>query len=54
VKDRPTHDHEIMKIVNEKCGGSYMPSLGVIYPTLRMLEDGSCDLKDRGWKEVYG
>jgi len=37
VKDSPMHGYEIMKVVNEKCGGSYMRSPGLIYPLSRCL-----------------
>jgi len=39
LKDRPMHGYELMKTVGEKFSGFYMPSAGVIYPTLQLLED---------------
>ncbi|MBK3745618.1 helix-turn-helix transcriptional regulator, partial [Paraburkholderia aspalathi] len=33
------HGYEIMKEIEERFGGSYVPSPGVIYPTLSWLDD---------------
>lgn len=35
----PRHGYELMKGVEERLGGTYSPSPGVIYPTLAWLED---------------
>ncbi|MDD3181485.1 MAG: PadR family transcriptional regulator [Alphaproteobacteria bacterium] len=37
--DKPRHGYEIIKSIEEKLGGAYAPSPGVIYPTLTMLEE---------------
>jgi DNA-binding PadR family transcriptional regulator len=37
--ERPMHGYEMMKALEEKSGGFYVPSAGTIYPTLQMLED---------------
>jgi len=35
----PRHGYEIIKEIEERVGGAYSPSPGVIYPTLTMLEE---------------
>ena len=37
--ERPRHGYELMKMIEERMGGGYSPSPGVIYPTLSWLED---------------
>lgn len=39
IAERPSHGYELMKAIEERAGGSYAPSPGVIYPTLSQLED---------------
>lgn len=39
IADKPSHGYELIKAVEERFGGSYTPSPGVIYPTLSWLED---------------
>lgn len=39
IAEAPRHGYELMKSVEERMGGSYSPSPGVIYPTLSWLED---------------
>lgn len=39
IADRPRHGYELIKAVEERMGGSYSPSPGVIYPTLAWLDD---------------
>jgi DNA-binding PadR family transcriptional regulator len=39
IAEQPQHGYELMKAVEERMGGSYSPSPGVIYPTLAWLED---------------
>jgi DNA-binding PadR family transcriptional regulator len=36
---QPRHGYELMKAIEERMGGSYSPSPGVMYPTLSWLED---------------
>src|SRR5690606_20422761 len=37
IAARPSHGYELIKAVEERFGGSYSPSPGVIYPTLSWL-----------------
>ena len=39
IAEGPKHGYELIKAIEEKLGGSYSPSPGVIYPTLTLLED---------------
>lgn len=39
IGEQPRHGYELMKAIEERMGGSYSPSPGVIYPTLAWLED---------------
>lgn len=37
--EQPRHGYELIKELEERTGGAYRPSPGVIYPTLSLLED---------------
>lgn len=39
IAEKPRHGYEIIKAIEERVGGAYSPSPGVIYPTLTMLEE---------------
>jgi DNA-binding PadR family transcriptional regulator len=39
IAEQSRHGYELMKAIEERMGGSYSPSPGVIYPTLSWLED---------------
>jgi DNA-binding PadR family transcriptional regulator len=39
LDEKPRHGYEIIKEIEDRFGGSYSPSPGVVYPTLTMLED---------------
>jgi DNA-binding PadR family transcriptional regulator len=39
IAEQPRHGYELMKAIEERMGGSYSPSPGVMYPTLSWLED---------------
>ncbi|MDE2334609.1 MAG: PadR family transcriptional regulator [Rhodospirillales bacterium] len=39
IASEPRHGYELMKGIEERLGGTYSPSPGVIYPTLSWLED---------------
>lgn len=36
---QPRHGYELMRELEDRSGGAYRPSPGVVYPTLAMLED---------------
>jgi DNA-binding PadR family transcriptional regulator len=39
IEEQPRHGYELIKALEERTGGAYRPSPGVIYPTLSLLED---------------
>jgi len=39
IAEHPRHGYELIKAIEERFGGTYSPSPGVIYPTLSWLED---------------
>lgn len=39
IAERQRHGYELIKAIEERFGGSYTPSPGVIYPTLAWLDD---------------
>lgn len=39
IEEQPRHGYELIKELEERTGGAYRPSPGVIYPTLSLLED---------------
>jgi len=39
IAESPRHGYELIKAIEEKFGGTYSPSPGVIYPTLTFLEE---------------
>ena len=54
VAERSRHGYEIIKAIEERFGGSYSPSPGVVYPTLTMLEElGHTTVKEAGGKKLY-
>ena len=39
IAEKPRHGYELIKAIEEKFGGAYSPSPGIIYPMLTLLED---------------
>ncbi len=39
IAEKPRHGYDLIKEIEERSGGVYAPSPGVIYPTLTMLQD---------------
>jgi DNA-binding PadR family transcriptional regulator len=39
ISEKPSHGYEIIKAIEDRVGGAYAPSPGVIYPTLTLLEE---------------
>ena len=39
IAEQPRHGYEIIKEIEDRTGGAYAPSAGVIYPTLTLLEE---------------
>ena len=54
ISEQPRHGYEIIKAIEDKVGGDYSPSPGVIYPLLAMLEDlGHAEVAADGNKKLY-
>ena len=39
ISEKPSHGYELIKDIEERLGGAYSPSPGVVYPTLTLLEE---------------
>jgi DNA-binding PadR family transcriptional regulator len=39
LAEQPRHGYDIIRAIDQRTGGAYSPSPGVIYPTLQLLED---------------
>lgn len=46
IGERPRHGYDLMKAIEDRMGGSYSPSPGVMYPTLSWLEDSGYTVID--------
>ncbi len=54
IAEQPRHGYEIIKLIEEKTGGWYSPSPGVVYPTLTYLEEaGYVTAEAEGAKKRY-
>jgi DNA-binding PadR family transcriptional regulator len=54
IAEQPRHGYELIKLVEEKTGGFYSPSPGVVYPTLTFLEEaGYVTAESEGAKKRY-
>ncbi len=54
IVEKPRHGYEVIKAIEERLGGLYSPSPGVVYPTLALLEDlGYVTVTTEGTKKLY-
>jgi DNA-binding PadR family transcriptional regulator len=55
IGEQPRHGYDIIKQIEERVGGAYAPSPGVIYPLLTMLEEmGLAELSaSEGAKKLF-
>ena len=55
IAEAPRHGYDLIREIEERTGGAYAPSPGVIYPTLTLLEDmGLIDeTKSEGAKKQF-
>src|ERR1700761_4614885 len=54
LAEQPRHGYEIIKEIEERLGGAYVPSPGVVYPTLTWLEElGYAAVAAEGAKKLY-
>jgi DNA-binding PadR family transcriptional regulator len=54
IADQPRHGYELIRDIEERTGGAYAPSAGVVYPTLTMLDDmGLIEAVSEGSRKEY-
>lgn len=54
LEQRPSHGYELIKALEERSGGFYSPSPGMIYPALTWLEEmGYASVAAEGAKKLY-
>src|SRR6266478_5196660 len=54
ISEKPSHGYEIIKSIQERLGGMYAPSPGVVYPMLTMLEEmGHPTVVTEGARKLY-
>jgi DNA-binding PadR family transcriptional regulator len=54
IAAKPSHGYDLIKTLEERMGGGYSPSPGVIYPTLTMLEEqGFASVAAEDGKKLY-
>ena len=54
IEEQPRHGYDLIREIEERSGGAYAPSPGVIYPTLTLLEDlGYVSVSEGGGRKLY-
>jgi DNA-binding PadR family transcriptional regulator len=54
IADKPSHGYDLIKLLEERSGGYYVPSPGMIYPALTYLEEaGHATVEQEGTKKLY-
>ena len=54
LREKPRYGYEIIRELEDKFGGLYVPSAGIVYPTLQYLEElGYVTGAERDGKKVY-
>lgn len=54
LEEKPRHGYEIIKALEERSGGFYSPSPGMVYPALTYLEEiGHAVVEAEGIKKLY-
>jgi DNA-binding PadR family transcriptional regulator len=54
LAERPSHGYELIKTIEERSGGFYTPSPGVIYPALTYLSEiGHASVEQEGTRKLY-
>ena len=54
LAERPAHGYELIKTLEERSGGFYSPSPGMIYPALTYLHEiGHVDVEQKGQRKLY-
>jgi len=54
LAERPAHGYELIKAIEERSGGFYTPSPGMIYPALTYLNEiGHASIEQEGARKLY-
>jgi len=54
LEEKPAHGYELIRALEEKSGGFYSPSPGVIYPALTYLDEiGHAEAEAEGKRKLY-
>ena len=55
IEEQPRHGYDLIREIEERSGGAYAPSPGVVYPTLTMLDDMDLieEQKSQGAKKQF-
>jgi DNA-binding PadR family transcriptional regulator len=54
LSEQPSYGYQLIKTMEQRLGGGYTPSAGVIYPTLTMLEEeGLASVSTTDSKKIY-
>src|SRR6185503_8728754 len=55
IAEQPRHGYDLIREIEERTGGEYAPSPGMIYPTLTMLQDMGLIVESdaAGTRKVY-
>jgi len=54
LAEQPSHGYELIKALEQRSGGFYVPSPGMIYPALTWLEEvGYASVEQDGTKKLY-
>jgi DNA-binding PadR family transcriptional regulator len=54
IAEKPSHGYDLIKLLEERSGGYYVPSPGMIYPALTYLEEaGYATVEPEGTKKLY-
>ena len=54
IAEQPRHGYELIKAIEEKFGGAYSPSPGIIYPMLTLFEEtGLATVTSEGTRKLY-
>jgi DNA-binding PadR family transcriptional regulator len=55
ISEQPRHGYEVIQAIEQRSGGTYRPSPGVVYPTLQMLEElGHARAVEADARKAYG
>lgn len=48
IAEQPRHGYDLIRAIEERTGGDYAPSPGVVYPTITMLQDMALIDEEKG------